>query len=434
MLKNSDKKIWKISVFVIEFIIISSAIIWACIGTKTILVGETVTSRLATVYALTHHGTFYIRPESNSYYNPFEERTVDKVKGKDGIISSKPPILSLIMAGEYLLLKKLGYSLDNPEHLKPIVKFFIFSNIILLYTISLLIVWKFLYQISVTASVKIATLVTLAYGTHWSALSSHFTNHLPAGALLILYLYCLWNIYKGKNPFLYGLLGGLLASLIFAIDMPITIYVVGSFLVLLWYKGISRIIWIPIGALPILTIHFSIMLHITGSILPVQISNSPFLFEASYWRHPVEIDALHHPKLVYAFNITVGPKGTFLLYPVLILSLLNFIPRMWNPYPKQIKILLLSFLTCFFILNIYYIFSTNNYGGMSYGFRWHAGSTPILVLSSIPLLEKLKKSKPFWICWLILFTISAYSTLECRQNLWSVDKEWTVRLIFGHIL
>ncbi len=431
MIKKDTKEI---IVCIIELLIIISAIIWAYLGTKTVFVGETVTSRLATVYALIHNKTFYIRDSSNFSPNPFEQRTVDKVKGKEGIISSKPPIFSLIMAGEYLILKEFGYSLDNPQHLKPIVRFYIISLIIPLFALSLLIIWRFLHSISASAPVRIATLAVLAFGTHWSAFSPHFTNHLPGGALLIISLYCLWNIYRDKRSSIYGLLGGIFSSLVFTIDMPLTIFVAGGFLFLLWYKGLNKLIWIPIGALPVLLIHFSIMFHITGSILPVQISNAPFLFESSYWRHPVDVDALHHPKLVYTFNILVGPKGIFLLYPVLVLSLLNFLPKFWNSYSPELKNLFISLLICFIVLNIYYILSTNNYGGMSYGFRWHAGSMPILALASIPFLEKVKKNKLFWVCWFFLFAISLYSSFECRQHPWSIDKEWTTRLIFGPLI
>ncbi|MCX8063852.1 MAG: hypothetical protein N3G21_01605 [Candidatus Hydrogenedentes bacterium] len=415
----------------LDLLVIGLAILWAFSGTKTVLAGETVISRLATVYALTHHRTFYIRDYPGVPPNPFEDKTIDKVKGKKGIISSKPPVLSIIMAGEYILLRKLGFSLDNPDHLKSIVRFYIFSLIIPLYVISLIITWLFLKKTGGSPLVRTATIVLLSFGTQWSAFSCHFTNHLPGGALLLIYLYCLWNIIQGKNPILFGLLSGILASLVFTIDLPLTIFVVGGFLYALWLTGFSKLIWVPIGALPILALHFTVMFHITGNILPVQISNKPFLFEDSYWRHPIGIDALHHPKWLYAVNIMVGAKGLFLLYPVLILFILNFIPKIWRSYHKDIKIALFALGVCFLFLNIYYIFSTNNYGGMSYGFRWHTGSMPILALGTVPILEKYKKNKVFWLCWFVLFLISTYSTFECRENPWTIDNEWTTRLIFG---
>lgn len=420
--------------YYIELLIILSAVLWALLGTKTILVGETVTSRLATVYALTHHKTFYIGDYPGVPPNPFEPRTIDKVKGKQGIISSKPPVLSLIMAGEYLILRKCGFSLDNSEHLKGIVRSYILTLIIPLYATSLIVAWIFLKELQTSNIVRIVTLILLSFGTHWSAFSNHFNNHLPGGAFLLFYLYCVWRLIEDKNIITYGLLGGIFGSLVYTVDLPLTIFVAGGFLYLLWYKGFKKSIWVPIGALPVLLIHFSIMFHITGSILPVQLSNKPFLFESSYWRHPVGIDALHHPKWLYAFNITIGPKGIFLLYPSLSIFLLNFIPRIWKSYSSQVKVLLLIVGICFLILNVYYILSTNNYGGMSYGFRWHAGSMPILVISTVPFLEKYKNSKFLWVCWIILFAISAYSSFECRQNPWTVDKEWTTRFIFGPLI
>ena len=77
---------------------------------------ETARSRLATVVALAHYGTWHIdRPEGGPPIS-FEERTIDKVKVGDRLISSKPPMLSLAMTAEYLLIKAFfGWRLDNEE-------------------------------------------------------------------------------------------------------------------------------------------------------------------------------------------------------------------------------------------------------------------------------------------------------------------------------
>ncbi|MGC8737368.1 MAG: hypothetical protein ACP5UA_01830 [Candidatus Hydrogenedens sp.] len=426
----------KTIILITELIIISGAFLWVCIGLKTVFLGDTLTSRLATVYALTYHHTWYINQSSESSPNPFENRTVDKVQGKEGIISSKPPILSLFMTLEYPFLRWMGYSLDNNQDNKPIARIMIILNVIIPYLIAVLFIWKFLYEIKTTPPVRIIILLGLLYGTQWSAFASHFTNHVPATSYLIIGLYFIWKSYcvQSSVPLMYYLLIGLCASLVYTIDLPLTIFIACAILFLLIKKKNKPLPWIIIGALPILIIHLVIMYHITGNILPVQISKEPFLFESSYWRHPAGPDALHHPKSLYAFNILFGAKGLFILYPILIFGLCIYLPHIWKTLHNDTKLISIFFLISFIILNMYYIFSTNNYGGVSYGFRWHIGCMPLLTGMSIPYIENRKRTFLFWVFWIVFFLISLYSTYECRTYPWSVDKEWTTRLIFGSLI
>lgn len=423
---------------VIELIVILSAVLWTSCGLKTVFFGDTLTSRFATIYALTYHHTWYINRPPELPPNPFESQTVDKVQAKKGIISSKPPILSLFMTAEYQFLKRIGYSLDNPQHLKSIAQIMIAINVIIPYILSILFFWKFLYEIKVSPTVRIISLLALLYGTQWSAYASHFSNHVPATAILILGLYFVGKSFQTPEPVpvIYYLLIGLFSSLVYTIDLPLTIFIFVAILYLIFIKrNLTRtVLYIALGALPILLIHFAIMYHLTGNILPVQISREPFLFESSYWRHPAGPDALHHPKYLYAFNILFGAKGLFLLYPVLIFGLCTLYPGTWKTLNFNVKILYSLFMCSFIIFNIYYIFSTNNYGGVSYGFRWHIGSMPLLIAASLPFCENKKNKIPFWIIWVIFFLISFYSTYECRLYPWSIDKEWTVRLLFGSII
>ncbi len=423
-------------VFVLELIIIISAIIWACVSLKTVFLGEALTSRFATVYALTYHKTWYINRPPELSPNPFENQTVDKVQGKHGIISSKPPILSLFMTIEYQIIRTFGFSLNNKEHYKPIARIMIILNVLIPYFTAILLIWKFLYEIKVTTPTRIVLLTSLLFGTQWSALAPHFTNHVPATSFLIIGLYYVWKVYSatGSIPSIYLFLIGLCASLVYTIDLPLTIFIACAILFLLAKKKLQILPGIIIGALPILFVHFSIMYHITGNILPVQISKEPFLFESSYWRHPLGPDALHHSKLLYTFNILIGTKGLFILYPVLVFGILIYFPSIWKTLDKDIKFAVLIFLFSFILFNLYYILSTNNYGGVSYGFRWHTGGMPLLLFSGMPYIENKNKKIHFWFIWLIFIFISLYSTYECRTYPWSVDKEWTTRLLFRPLL
>lgn len=429
----------KIFLFGLEVSIFCLAFVWLLLGLQTVYISEQVKSRLATVYALMYHHTWYVdQVGQDGSTNPFRFQTVDIVQGKDGLISSKPPIFSLILTGEYLILKKLGYSLKDESHLKKIVQMLIFINIILPFILANLCIWKFLIEINVTLSTRILTLFISLFATQWSAYAIHFSNHVPAGCFLIISLFCLWRYYTASNNssrIKWLILTGIFSSLVYTFDLPITIFItLGILYVFIKAKSVKDVLWIVIGATPVLCVHFIILYHITGNILPVQISKAPFLYESSYWRHPLGVDALHHSYIQYAFNIILGPKGIFVLYPTLIFCLCFPLSKTWRSVSKDIRTAWFTVLSGFVVLNLYYVFATNNYGGVSYGFRWHIGAMPILVLACVPVFESFRKNLLFWVLCIICLVISLYSCYECRLNPWSIDKEWTTRILFSPLI
>ncbi|HOQ90273.1 MAG TPA: hypothetical protein PLX03_09060, partial [Candidatus Hydrogenedentes bacterium] len=62
-----------------------------------IYIGDSINSRLATVYALAHYGSWNLESPDPDHPNPFEARAVDKVVVQGRLISSKPPLLPLLM-------------------------------------------------------------------------------------------------------------------------------------------------------------------------------------------------------------------------------------------------------------------------------------------------------------------------------------------------
>ena len=92
---------------------------WVLIGTHPERsYGDTLFSRLATVYSLTEYGRWAIADPAIARPNPFESRTVDKVEVDGRIYSSKPPLLPILMMSELLALRPItGWLLDDPANL-----------------------------------------------------------------------------------------------------------------------------------------------------------------------------------------------------------------------------------------------------------------------------------------------------------------------------
>ena len=389
-------------------------------------------SRLATVYSLTQYGTWAIdRPETETPIR-FEQDTIDKVMIDGHLLSAKPPMLSLAMTGEYLLLNKVfGLSLDREADLDKILRFMSVTLIGISYFLALLFFTKTLYLFMTDPLLRVVLLFALAFCTQLWGFSTHINNHVPATGMLMASVYWALGIGEGKlapTPwrfFLFGLTGGLVPTL----DPPATIFVLFAGLYLLVKQPARTVCWVTLGATIPIGVHCVAMLASTGSLLPVQSRPALFLYESSYWRNPQGVDALSEPKGTYLFHMTFGRCGLFSLYPVLftgIVAAIRGLYRKGMPFRAHVLVSALAFL----IMTAYYVFKTNNYGGEAYGFRWYIAVMPILLLMGVPVFAALK-ARWKWIFVSLMIGISFCSASECMRSPWGANHQWTCRLFLG---
>lgn len=405
------------------------------IGGRGIVVGDTVTSRLATVYALAHDGTWYIDRPVDRPPNPFEPLNVDKVKTHDGrLMSSKPPILPLFMTGEYIIMRGLfGWNLNESDHLRPILKTMIITLIKLPYIIGLVFFALILRMFMINLRDAALLLLILAYATPLPGYACQLNNHTPAVAVLIIALYFGLGIYTGKlSPTPWRFLAfGFFSAFVFTLDMPTTIF--PAFMGLLLFSRFPKqsASWAVLGGLPLLLLHFGIMAAITGNPLPVQTQEDMYNFRNSYWRNPLGVDGMNEQRIVYLFHMNFGRFGTFLLFPALLLGVFGFFKGVRDrACPAQIAVLAAG--AAFAIMTTYYLMKTNNYGGAAYGFRWHIGAVPVLALLAMPVMGSMTKSWRWGVLALML-VVSVYSAWECWQAPWGASHEWTCRWLFGPV-
>ncbi|MCP4642620.1 MAG: hypothetical protein GY851_19400, partial [bacterium] len=289
---------------ILENLVVCAAAAFVLLGTCTRPYSEPAFSRLATVYSLTEYGTFYLEGLENDQPNPFLG-TVDKVmvRGRnvggsveDGyLISSKPPIMPLVMTAEYLLLNRtLGWDLKDEAHVERIVCTMTMTLVGAAYVLGLIFFLKALYVAHIEPVPRLMLLASLAFGTQLWGFGTMLNNHVPAAGLLLVVLYMAGGLAsgalapKGWRFVVFGFASALVATL----DMPCGIYpfLVGLFLV--WRFPLPTLTWGVLGAAVPLAVHFGVMLWVTGSPLPVQVYKETYLYEGSPWRHPMGIDGL----------------------------------------------------------------------------------------------------------------------------------------------
>ncbi|MDP7640514.1 MAG: hypothetical protein QGG73_12515, partial [Candidatus Hydrogenedentes bacterium] len=437
---------------VLEMMVIMVAAIFAIMGSHAgHNSGETANSRLATVLALTEHGTWYIDRPAGGEPNYFEQRTIDKVVfekpvevdaeegGKPRVerrtLSSKPPILPLLMTAEYVALNRLlGLDLLVVGDRDVIVRWMSLTLIACAFILTLIFFSRTLRLFIDDPMARIVCLCALAFCTQLWGYSTNMNDHVPGACMLTVCLYFALGLGSGKlDPapwrFLaFGITGGLVATL----DMPggIFVLIAGVYLIRRFPKLNTFWIWTSVGALLPLGAHFAIMVATTGGISPVQMNKELYLYEASYWRNPRGIDALNEPLLTYLFHMTFGRFGQFSLYPITfagIIALAMAGLKENTPYRDQI----LAGGAGFLILTLYYAICTDNYGGEAYGFRWYIVATPPLLLMAAPLLQQIRE-RWVWIAVALVMGVSFFSAWECADMPWGPkNAAWTCRMIFG---
>lgn len=419
----------------VEVSAILALLLLGCFSLRVVTLGDSANSRLATAFSLVHYGSWYIDDAGGAQPNPFEAGTVDKVELNGRRMSTKPPVLPLLMTAEYAVMRGLlGWSMEVREEARLIIRLMVLTLMLLPVVAGLVAFGACLGLLGASPWVRAYLVLVLALGTQLAGFAGHINNHTPAAAMLCLAAWCALGPMLGKAPaspwrfVCFGLAGGL----VFTFDLPETIYIAFLGLALLWRFPKQAVLWGGLGLAVPLLVHFVAMLVSTGSILPVQLHPDWYMYESAYWRNPGGVDALHEPKGTYLFHMTLGRYGTFALFPVLALGVAALLPALRAPRDAASRFALGGALA-FAILTAYYVLKTNNYGGVAYGFRWHLASAPVLLAMSLPLLSRLR-SRAALVALGLLLCVSAYSAWECYQNPWSKDTEWTARLIHGPCL
>lgn len=435
---QADKNAGNLKTF--EYLFWTAAVLFALLGAYGRSGADPAMSRLATVYSITHFSTFYIDRPLDEEPILFEQRTIDKVmvKGekvgntirRGRLISSKPPVLPLLMTAEYVVMNRLlGWDLDNRDDLPVMLSWMTITLVGGAYLVTLIFFAKTAALFVEDHFTRLILLFSLAFATQFWGYSTLLNNHVPGASMVVIALYFCLGICTGKLPptpwrfVLFGFAG----ALAFTLDMPSTIFVALAGIWLLFRFPHKTLLWAACGAFLPLAVHFGTTYQVTGSVFPVQIRDEVYHYEASYWRHSRGIDALNEPKGTYLFHMTFGRCGLFSLYPILLLGLASSLRAVFKKSMPHRSLILAGALG-FAVFTAYYAVTSNNYGGEAYGFRWYIPAMPVLLLMGAPLLPRLH-STPWRFFLAVIIAISFYSAWESSRVGWRANQEWTCRFL-----
>lgn len=390
-------------------------------------------SRWGTVRALVDHGTFTI-DEIQSIPN---WDTIDMVKHDGHLYSSKPPLLPVIMSGEYWLLKKtLGWTLaDRPYEVGRTI---LFINQWLPF---LLYLWTLAVLVERYGTADFDRVFVFACGALGTLLPTFvivINNHIPAAiATLWAVSAALRIVNDGSRKPLDFVQAGFFAAFAVANELPALAFLGLLGLLLLWKAPRETLLWgVPAVAI-VAAAFFGTNYAAHGTLRPAYSmrgdDESTNWYHYTYKRGKREIKSYWYPenlrgvdrgepsRAVYAFHSLAGHHGIFSLTPVWLLAVVGMGMLARSP-GNPLRWIGLTTITLTLVLLAFYLsrdLIDRNYGGTTSGLRWMFWVIPLWLLCMLPAAERIGRTRSGRVIAGVLLALSALSAAYPTWNPWT---------------
>jgi hypothetical protein len=392
-------------------------------------------SRWLAIRALAEEGRF----EIDDLLDRNLWNTIDMVKhrGADGqmhLYSSKPPLLIVLLAGEYWLIHQAtGWTLaDNPYEVGRLMLLTVQVAPLLL---MMAIVASLVERLGRTDWGRMFVVAGAALGTFLTTFAVVLNNHVIAAVSAAATLYAFVRIWSdGDRRWRWYALAGAAGAFTAANELPALALLALVAAPLLWNDWRAWLVgFLPAAAL-VAAAFFATNYAAHGSLRPPYMHRSATDSEdnwyaysytlggrerQSYWLDPQGIDRGEPRKADYAFHALAGHHGIFSLTPIWLLSVVGL--AIWlargAPHERQLAagIALLSIVCLVFYIGLRPQID-RNYGGMTSGFRWVFWLAPLWLVAMIPAADRLVRSR--W-AMAVGLTMLSFSVLSASYPTWN---------------
>ncbi len=364
--------------------------------------------------------------------------------------SSKPPLMTTLLAAEYWLLKRaFGWDIVRDRWL--VIPTIVFTVNVLPFAIYLILLARLIEASGKTDFGKLLAFSAAALGTYLITFSGTLNNHLPAAYCILFAAYPLVCAMSEKRDMeVGGYLGcGFFAGFAATFDLPAAAFLAAVGIPLLIARTRQTLFFfIPAAVIPLaglLLCNYVAM----GRFTPAygEFGGPWYNFEGSHWAKrgtPAAkgIDFNDEPTVVYAFHLLFGHHGWFSLTPVWILALGGLLGMGirsavdvrkllgrgkgtgWTPEVFAAMTLVVSV-----VVFAFYLTRTQsyNYGGFTSGPRWLFWLIPLWVLGLLPAADRLGGSKVGRLLCVVLLGFSVLSVFYPTPNPWRPP--WILQLM-----
>jgi len=413
-------------------------------------------SRWATIRALGDEGTYAI---DNIVFDQQGRRvrgwhSIDMVRhrgtdGKEHYYSSKPTLLTTLLAGEYWLIKQAtGATLAEQPHY--VAKLMLILTNVLPLAAGLWLLARAIDGLGSSDWGRIFAVAAACFATFVTTFAVTLNNHTIAALSLIVGLATALPILNGDcSAFWRFAVSGLALGFLAANELPALSFLVFAGAALVWKSPLKTVgAYVPaallVGAAAIGTNYLA---H--GDWRTAYAHKDWYDYPGSYWLpdNLRGVDIGEPSPLVYAFNCLIGHHGLFSLTPIWLLSAVGCsmwlltskakclllvpgceqpgisgeLPTYLSPLTTHRQLSILTISTTLVVLGFYLSQPqiTRNYGGGTCCLRWLIWLTPLWLLTVVPAADKLAGCRYGRAIGLALLAISVFSAVYPFDNPWS---------------
>ncbi|MGI9457182.1 MAG: hypothetical protein ACR2NU_11520 [Aeoliella sp.] len=397
-------------------------------------------SRWLTVRSLVEDGTY----EVDNFFREPRWDSIDMVShlGRDGeqhYYSSKPPLLATLVAGKYWVVHKLtGWTLGT--HPYEVGRLLLLIINIPAMLILFIVIAKLAEQLGTTDWGRLFVVASATLGTLLTTFSITLNNHTIAAASAAVAIYFYVQIARSIEPRSWHYAAcGLATAFTAANELPAVAFLVLLGLLLLvrdWRK--TLLFGLP-SVLLVAAAFFGTNYLAHDSLKPPYMHRSEdpadnwYLFSyekngrtvQSYWHNRQGIDAGELSKQTYAWHVLVGHHGVYSLTPIWLFTLGGIC--IWtfrgNRIQRELALAALALtITCFVFFIALRPQMDRNYGGMTSGFRWMFWFAPLWLVTMLPMVDTIYRSRVARAVALLLLAMSVLSVSYPTWNPW--EQPW----------
>jgi hypothetical protein len=406
-------------------------------------------SRWLAIRALIERGTFAIEDllDTNVW------NTIDMVqhRGRDGelhLYSSKPPLLIVMLAGEYWLINKTtGWTLEKNPY--EVGRLMLFTVHVLPLVLMLAILARLVERLGLSDWGRIFVVAAAAFGTFLSTFAVVLNNHIIAAVSAAMALYAFVRIwFDGDNRVRWYVLAGLAAAFTAANELPALSFFALIAAALLLASSRSWLLGFLPAAAVVAAAFFGTNYWAHDSFRPPYAHRNDsnpddddpednwYAYSytvdgkerKSYWLDPQGIDRGEPTKAAYAYHTLIGHHGIFSLTPMWVLSVWGLCLWLVRGTGRERQLAAGIALVSIVCLTFYIGLrpqDDRNYGGMTSGFRWVFWLAPLWLTAMIPAADWLTGSRRRMAVGL---TLLAFSVLSASYPTWN---PWTQPWIYN---
>lgn len=403
-------------------------------------------ARWATVRALIDEKTYAVGVRDKTDELPgykdtgiiFEDgwQSIDRVLHPETHVfySSKPPLLSTLVAGLYWLLQAIfGWTLrDDPF---AVVRTILVLINIVPFAIYLLVLDSWVARFARNAWTRLIVTAAAGFGTTVTPFLITFNNHTLGTFSVLFALDAVLAIWLGiaKRPWLAYFQAGVFAAFAATNELPALAFAV-AMVGLLAICDLRRTLFLTLPPMLLMAVaYFGTNYLAVGQWRPAysEFGSVWYEYEGSHWKKPapgeikygIDWARMHETRAEYAFHVLLGHHGLFSLTPLWLLAIGGAfahcgkahrtettnnepwrIPWFLGPLTLGLTVVVIGF----------YLYKSDNYGGFSNGLRWLMWLSPLWLLTMIPPIDRLATStlgRTFVIALLAISVMSAHYSL-----------------------